>query len=130
MGPAPEAELGCGNPASNSTLVWRVRRPSESENLLQEGVKIHLLLYLVQSRVWARDLACPADKPASGDYVLAQSSSATAMYVARAGHLHAIILLNQCMAYAANASFSPLTSFGPCGYPSSSLSRHFMLRNR
>ena len=41
---------GCGDPASNSAFVRRVRRPAESENLLQEGVKIHLLLFLVQSR--------------------------------------------------------------------------------
>ena len=73
MGPASEAELGWGNPAYNSTLVSRVYRPAKNENLLQEGVKIHLLLYLVQSRVWARDLACPADKPGSGDCVLAKS---------------------------------------------------------
>ena len=73
MGPAPEAKLGCGNPACNSAFVRRVRRPSESENLLQEGVKINLLLYLVQSRVWARDSACPADKPGSGDCVLAKA---------------------------------------------------------
>ena len=63
-------ELGCGNTASNTAFVLRVRRPAEVENLLQEGVKTNLMLYLVQSRVWARDLASPADKPGSGNCVL------------------------------------------------------------
>ena len=69
----PEAKLSCVNPVCNSAFVRRVRQPAESENLLQDGVKINLLLYLVQSRVWARDLACPADKPGSGDCVLAKA---------------------------------------------------------
>ena len=66
-------ELACGRPAPNSAFIRRVRRPAETENLLQDGVKIHLLLYLVQSRVFARDLACPADQPGSGDCVLAKA---------------------------------------------------------
>ena len=73
VGLAPEAELGCGNPACNTAFVRRVHRPAESENLLQEGVKINPLLYLVQSRVCARDLACSADKLDSGDCVLAKA---------------------------------------------------------
>ena len=34
MGSPPEVELGCGDPISNSAFVRRVRRPSDSTNLL------------------------------------------------------------------------------------------------
>ena len=37
LGSAPEAELACGDPVSNSAFVRRVRLPSDSADMLQEG---------------------------------------------------------------------------------------------
>ena len=88
------------------------------------------MLLLVRGRVRARDVARSASVPEARGGVPTKDWSATAVYAARAGHLHVGSFLNQPVATSAYCSSPPLAPRGPCRYSPFSLGRHPVLRKR